>query len=397
MGLQLRHYGLQFRMLPTSDQLQQIKQFIGNARFVFNFYLREKQEVYHNTKETLYYGEFKKAFNGLKDHPCFSWLKLSDKFSLECALEQVDDAFERFFNGQNKYPKFRSKHKSKQSYSTKETNGNIKLNFEHQMVQLPKLGWVKIKVSKRYKEACKKAEFTGRVKGATVTCHSGGAVHVSLKVEEIVPLCTPENVFSIPDDLIVGCDLGLKHFLIDSRGNKVENPRYLKTSLKRLASLQRKLKHKKLGSANYNKQKQKVAKFHLHVANMRKDFLHKQSRRLVDENQVIILEDLHVKGMIRNHKLARSIADVGWGMFKQFVTYKANWANKRVVFVDRFFPSSKLCHQCQEKHVMLSLSDRVWVCTNCGCRHDRDVNAAQNIKAEGIRILQESLQTAAVS
>lgn len=386
-GKQLRHYGLKLRMEPNPKQMKLIHQTIGNARFTYNFYLSEKKEVYQLTGETLYYSEFKKAFNNMKDHPYYSWLKLSDKFALECAMEQVDDAFERFFSGQNKFPKLKNKHKSNQSYSTKETNHNIKLNVEKQTVQLPKLGEVKVRFSKKHRQILKEDGLKGNIKSATITYHSSGQYYVSLKLEEVVNLAQPIDVSIIPDDDIIGLDLGLTHFYIDSNGKKVENPKFLKESLHRLAKLQRQLKNKTIGSNNYKKLQKKISKLHLTITNQRKDFLHKESRKLVDENQVIVLEDLNVKGMIRNKKLARSIADVGWGMFKTFIKYKASCANKTVVLVDKLFPSSKLCNGCHTKNTMLSLSDREWICPSCGTKHDRDINASKNIKEEGIRIL----------
>ncbi|MEJ1517196.1 RNA-guided endonuclease TnpB family protein [Bacillus cereus] len=386
----LRHFGLVLRAFPTPLQAEQIAKSIGCARFSYNFYLKEKIEVYQLTKETLSYGAFKKSFTPLKKHSQFSWLKEVDKFALECGMEQVDDAFDRFFKGQNGFPKFKKKHKSKQSYSTKETNENIKLDIENQFVQLPKVGQVKVKLSKKHREMFERNGFNGKIKSATVTRHSSGQFYVSLKIEEVIPLEGKLDVTNIPSDEIIGCDVGLTHFLIDSNGNKIENPRYLKENLVKLAKLQRKLKNKKIGSSNYNKLQRKISKLHLHIANKRKDFLHKQSRKLVNENQVIVLEDLNVKGMIKNKRLSRSIADVSWGTFKTFVTYKAEWDNKKVVFIDRFFASSKQCNGCKEKNVLLSLSDRIWVCPNCGEEHDRDENAALNIKEEGIRMLQAS-------
>ena len=384
----LRHYGMKLRAIPTLKQHEFILQSVGCARFTFNFYLNEKQEVYHETGETLSYGEFKKAFNGLKDHPEFKWLKIPDKFALECAMEQVDDAFDRFFKGQNNYPKYKSKHHSKQSYSTKETNGNIALDMEKEQVKLPKLGWVKVKFSKKQLQLFKEKGFNGKIKGATVSIHSSGQTHISLKIEEVVALRNEIDWTTVPLDEIIGCDLGLTHFLIDSNGNKIENPKFLKYYLYKLAKLQRQLKNKKKGSSNYKKLQQKIAKLHLKIANTRKDFLHQQSRKLVNENQVIVLEDLNVKGMIKNKKLSRSIADVSWSTFVTFVTYKAAWENRKVVFIDRFFASSKQCNGCHEKNTLLSLSDRIWVCPKCGEEHDRDLNAANNIKEEGIRILQ---------
>jgi putative transposase len=392
-GKILRHYGLKLRMKPSRLQTQQIHQTIGNSRFTHNFYLSEKKEVYQLTGESLTYGEFKKAFNNLKDHPYFNWLQKSDKFALECAMEEVEDAFIRFFSGQNKFPKFKSKHSSKQSYTTKETNNNIKLNIQDETVQLPKLGKVKIRLSKKHRKILEEQGLKGKVKSATITYHSSGQYYVSLKLEEIVDLVSPSDVDSIPDDQIIGLDLGLLHFYIDSNENKVENPKYLKENLNKLAKLQRKLKHKKIGSSNYKKLQQKISKLHLHISNQRKDFLHKESRKVVDENQVIVLEDLNVKGLIKNHRLARSIADVSWSMFKTFVSYKANWANKTVVLVDRFFASTQLCNGCHTKNTLLSLSDREWVCPICGAKHDRDINASRNIKEEGLRILRFNLLT----
>jgi putative transposase len=390
-GKQLRHYGLKLRMEPNKVQTQQIHQTIGNARFTHNFYLSEKKEVYQLTNKSLTYGEFKKAFNNLKDHPFFNWLQLSDKFALECAMEEVEDAFERFFSGQNGFPKFKSKHKSKQSYTTKETNNNIRLNFEKQTVKLPKLGEVKVRFSKKQRKLFQEQGLKGKIKSATITYHSSGQFYVSLKLEEIVKLENPLDFLSVPNNQIIGLDFGLLHFYIDSNENKVDNPKYLKENLKKLAKLQRKLKHKKIGSSNYKKLQKKISKLHLHIANQRKDFLHKESQKVVDENQVIVLENLNVKGMIKNRRLARSIADVSWSMFKTFVSYKADWSNKTVVLVDRFFASTKLCNGCQSKNTMLSLSDREWVCPNCGTKHDRDINASRNIKKEGIRILLSNL------
>lgn len=388
-GKILRHYGLRLRMEPNEKQKDQIHQTVGCARFTFNFFLGEKKEVYQLTKESLSSNEFKKAFNGLKDHPYFSWLKKVDKFALECALENVDDAFTRFFKGQNKFPKFKSKHKSQQSYSTKETNKNIKLDIQGQTVQLPKLGLVKVRFSKKQRQMFKETEFNGKIKTATIKYHSSGQYYVSLKMEKIIDLQETVDFSTISDDQIIGLDLGLNHFYIDSNGKKIDNPKFLKENLKKLARLQRQLKNKKMGSTNYKKQKIKISQLHLHIANMRKDFLHKESRKLVNENQVIVLEDLNVKGMIKNKRLARSIADVSWSMFKTFVFYKAAWENKKVVLVDRFFASSKLCNGCKEKNTLLSLSDREWVCPKCGTLHDRDRNAANNIKEEGIRILRK--------
>ncbi|KZZ85340.1 RNA-guided endonuclease TnpB family protein [Bacillus sp. SJS] len=386
-GLKLRHYGLRLRVRPNKEQEEKILRYFGCARFTRNFYLSERMEVYKQTGENLTGAEFKKSFIILKSHSEFGWLKEPDKFVLECAIEQVEDAFTRFFKGQNKFPKFKSKRQAQQSYTTKETNGNIKLNVEDHTIQLPKVGKVNVLLSKKHRKMFENEGFSGKIKQATVSYHSSGQYHVSLKIEEVVKREEPIELSYLREEDVMGVDLGLTHFLIDSNGVKIDNPKHLRQHLVKLAKLQRKLKKKKLHSCNYKKMQNRISKLHLHIANKRKDFLHKQSRKLVNENQVIVLEDLYVKGMIKNKKLSQSIADVSWSQFKTFVSYKADWANKRVVLVDRFFASSKLCNGCKKKQTLLSLSTRVWVCPECGQQHDRDMNAAQNIKEEGLRIL----------
>lgn len=394
-GLQLHVYGMKFRAVPSPFQIEQFNKTIGCARVARNMYLAERKEAYKYWNETLSVATFKKFFNQLKQKTQFSWLKEVDKFAMESGIEAVEDAYSRFFKKQNGFPKFKKKHESKQSYSTKETNGNIQLDYANQKVKLPKVGWVKVKLSKKRRETFEQNGFNAKIKGATITRHSSGDWFISLKVEEVVPLEPFFDLSKINLEEVIGCDLGLTHFLIDSNGDKVKNHRFLNRYMFKLAKLQRQLKNKNKGSNNYKKLQQKIAKLHLKISDTRKDFLHKESRKLVNENQVIVLEDLNVKGMIKNKKLAKSIADVSWSTFVTFVKYKADWKGKKVVLINRFFPSSKECNGCKEKNTLLSLSDRTWVCPNCSTEHDRDVNAAQNIKKEGIRILEEFLKPTA--
>lgn len=388
VGKRLRQFGMKLQANPTEEQKQKLHQNFGNARFTYNLYLSERNAQYKYNKTSLGMYEFKDFFiKNVKNSDTMDWLKKSDKFVLETALEQVDDAFDRFFKKQNKYPKFKSKHNTKQSYTTKETNKNIKVNIKDKTVQLPKVGHVNVFISKKQQEIIETSEL--KIKKATVTYHGSEKYIISILFEKNIDLKEKIKVEDINDEDIIAGDLGLTHFIILSDGTKIENPRYYRRQQKKLANMQRKLAKMSIGSNNYNKQKKKIAKLHLHIKNMRHDFLHKVSRKLVNENQIIILEDLNVKGMVENKKLAKSISDVGWGLFKMFVTYKADWDNKRVVLVGRFFPSSKLCNGCKEKNTFLSLNEREWVCPNCGKVHDRDDNAANNIKEEGIRILKE--------
>ena len=389
-GKKLKLYGLKLRAFPTSYQEDLIKQFAGAHRFAYNFYLAERKEVYDNTGETLSGAEFKKALNSLKQHELFSWMKTVDKFALETGIEQVEEAFQRFFNKQNQFPRFKSKHASRQSYTTKFTNNNIQLDVEKRQVKLPKIGWVNVRFSKKQWEHMQTDLFARRIKSATVSLQSNGTIHIALTIEETIELPSTVDWSAVKEQHVLGIDLGLTHFYIDSNGVKVENPRYLQRYLHRLQKEQRQLSRMVKGSANYRKQQKKLAKCHMRVANCRKDFLHQQSRKLINENQVIALENLNVKGMVKNKRLAQSILDVGWSTFVTFLTYKAEWANKKIVSVGRFFASSKTCHGCGEKETGLTLSDRMWVCGACGAEHDRDHNAAINIKQEGIRILRHA-------
>ncbi|WP_052947889.1 RNA-guided endonuclease TnpB family protein [Aneurinibacillus tyrosinisolvens] len=236
------------------------------------------------------------------------------------------------------------------------TNANIKVDFDRKVIQLPKVGEVSFRCGKKVKA------IKGTIKSATIRRHSSGLFTVSIVTEEQIQREDVQifDLSKVKTEDIMALDMGLTHFAITSTGQKIDNPRYYQENLVKVASLQRK----------------------------RKDFLHKVSFELVDKNHVIVIEDLNVKGMIRNRKLAKSIQDVGWGMFKTLLSYKCERKGKRLVLIDRFFPSStKQCHGCKEKNPLLSLSDRVWVCPSCGCEHDRDLNAAINILEEGMALL----------
>ena len=384
-GERIIRYGLKLRLEPTEDQKQTFQQAFGCARFAYNFYLQEKQEVYQLTNETLSYTTFKKSFNALKTHPKLTWLKNVDKFVCENAFIQVDDAYRRFFDGKARFPRYKRKRASRQSYTTNFTNNNIRFDPKNQILRLPKVGDLAVSLKKRQKERLH--SFEGRITAVTVSHHRSGAYYAALKIEKVVPLVPPKDWSTVPERDVLALDLGLTHFAITSYGQKIDNPRFYQEKQQKLARMQRKLKNKTIGSANYEKQVKKISKFHLHLANTRKNYLHQLSRKLVDENQVIVLEDLNVKGMIRNKRLAKSIQDVGWGMFRTFISYKCDWANKKYVAINRFYPSSKLCGGCEEVNVLLTLSERVWVCPACGALHDRDENAAHNIKKEGLRLL----------
>jgi len=234
---------------------------------------------------------------------------------------------------------------------------------------LPKFkGGIKIRVHR---------DCEGIIKRACIVKDCSGAYYANLLVEKNEFAKYPEI------EKTVGIDLGLTAFLISDSGEKTLPPKFLRKMEHRLRHTQRKLSRKRKGSSNYKKVRQKVALLHQKVRNQRNDFLHKESSRIIRENQVVYLEDLHVAGMVRNHKLAKSILDASWSRFVQYVLYKADWYGRKVVFIDRFAPSSKLCSECGAINERLKLNDRVWSCLVCKTRHDRDINAAKNIKKLG--------------
>lgn len=316
----------------------------------------------------------------MKKDKDYLWLQEVDKFALQNSLRDLNTAYNNFFrelskgNKKQGFPKFKAKHRSKQKYRTNYTNGNIAVDMDACQIKLPKLGWVKFRKSKKLTQLPDEIINVTVIKipsskyFATVVCKA--------EVKEL-----PENTN------YVGYDLGLKTYAIGSNDDIIENPRYLEHELKRLARLQRRLSRKTKGSKNYEKQRIKIARLHERIANLRKDFLHQQTTRIVRENQVICLEDLQVKNMVKNRRLAKVISDAAWGMFRRMINYKAEWYGRTVVIIDKFYPSSKRCHVCTEINPMLTLNIREWQCPKCGTIHNRDQNASQNIVNEGLRLL----------
>jgi putative transposase len=391
-GLQLKNYGLVLRVYPNVKQAEQINKTIGCSRFIYNNYLNTRQKHYRETEKTLSVGKYKKnVLVPMKSKEEHSFLKEVDKFALEVACENVEDAYSRFFTGQNKYPTFKTKKTAKKSYTTKMTNNNIEV-IGSSTIKLPKLGKVSVaKVkTKRNKEIIRKIELGQvRILKATLT-QRGSKYYVSLTLEEIVPIVKPLERDTLDLSKVVGIDLGLKTFATIHDGSKTyfeEKAKYIKDSEKKLTKLQRRLAKKQEYSQNFIKAKHKVADLQLHIANQRKDFAHKLSTQLANENQVVILETLNIKGMVKNKKLSKAISDAGWYQFITFLKYKLEWQGKHFIQIDRWYASSKLCSACNEKHVALTLSDREWVCSHCGSTHDRDENAAINIRNHGLQTL----------
>ena len=358
-----------YRIYPNDGQKIQLAKTFGCCRFVYNQTLAYRKAVYEQEKKSVSKIDCNNYCNReLKN--IYEWLKEVDKFALTNAIYNMDSAYQKFFKEHAGYPKFKSKHDHHKSYTTNFTNGNIAVDFENGKIKLPKLKEVKAKLHR---------EFHGKIKSATVSQVPSGKYYVSILVEtehEELPYRNRN----------IGLDLGIKDLCITSDGIRYENPKIIKKYERKLSRLQRQLAHKEKGSSNYRKKKKEIALCHEKITNTRKDYLHKISHEIVSENQVIVSENLQIKNMVKNHHLAKSISDVSWYELTRQLEYKSKWNGREYVKIDTFYPSSQLCSVCGHKNAdTKDLAVREWICPNCGTKHDRDINAAKNILAEGLR------------
>lgn len=362
--------GFKARLYPNREQQQMLAQFFGCSRFVYNHFLEEKTRRYRESKESLTYTKMSKLLTEMKRSPDYVWLNLTDSMALQESLRNLDRGFQNFFQKRARYPKLHSRH-GKQSYRTRNQNGGVRIVGN--TVHLPKLGYVKFRGLK---------EFQGRILNATVSLSTSGRYYISLCVElEDAELLSNGGG-------TVGIDVGLKEFYTDSNGYIVNNPQVLKKREKKLARAQRRLSRKQKGSKNRTKQRVLVAREYEKIANIREDFLHKQSLALASENQVVCAEDLNVQGMLKNHKLSKAISDVSWSRFFTMLEYKTKERGGVFVQVPTFYPSSQTCSVCGYKNLLVKdLKVREWVCPKCGARHGRDENAAVNILNKGLEML----------
>ena len=362
-----------FRLQPNKEQGVLLNKTFGCTRFVYNKMLAERKEIYETHKDNK--EELKKHKNPTpaKYKTEFEWLKEVDSLALANAQMNLQTAYKNFFRDKKiGFPKFKSKHRNRDSYTTNNQGGNIRI--EEGKIKLPKLGFVKLVLHREIQEG-------ETIKSCTLSKSPTGKYYISVMVEY-----TKEITKLIPKN-ILGLDMDMKELFTDSQGNKASYPRFYRKLQDKLIKEQRKLSKCIKGSSNRNKQRKRTSKIHEKIANQRKDFLHKLSRQLVDSFDVVCIEDLNMKAMSQCLNLGKSVYDNSWGMFTTFLNYKIKEAGKYLVKIDKWFPSSKTCSSCGHVKETLELSERLWTCVECGVIHDRDHNAALNIRAEGIRIL----------
>lgn len=368
-----------FRLYPTEEQEIFFAKSFGCVRKVYNLMLNDRMKAYEETKKNP--SKKMKFPTPAKYKEEFSFLKEVDSLALANAQLNLDKAYKNFFRDKSVgFPRFKSKKNPVQSYTTNNQKGTVAL-IDNKFIKIPKLkSLVKIKLHRQPK---------GMIKSATISRHSSGKYYISL-------LCKEEIIELPKTNSAIGIDLGITDFVILSNGQKIDNNRFTSKMEKKLKREQRKLSRRALlakkkainlfEAKNYQKQKRKVARLHEKVMNQRNDFLNKLSTEIIKNHDIICIEDLNTKGMLRNHKLAKSISDVSWSSFVTKLQYKADWYGRKIIKIDKWFPSSQICSECGHQDGKKSLEIREWTCPICHAHHDRDINASINILTEGLRI-----------
>ncbi len=352
-----------FRLYPTAEQKTLTEKHLGSCRFVYNWALAEKIKTYEQTNHSISQFDLNKKITALKEDK--TWLTEVNSQSLQGMTRNLESAFTKFFREKTGFPNFKSKKNPIQSFPIPQ---HYTVDFNANIIKLPKIGKVKAVIHRK---------FEGALRVATLSKTCTGKYFISILVEDNTEIPTKHGFTA---DTTIGIDVGIKDFAVLSNGEKIDNPKYLKTSLQTLKVLQKQVSRKVKGSNRRRKAIIRLAKLHEKVTNQRNDFQNKLSFKLVSENQAISLETLNVKGMVKNHCLAQAISDAGWSSFVTKLEYKTEWFGKTILRIGRFEPSSKICNFCGYHNGDLTLKDREWTCPDCKTNHDRDVNAAINIK-----------------
>jgi putative transposase len=366
---------IKIRLYLNNEQEVYVNQLFGTSRFVYNNLLDYKINKYKENKKSASFGELGKFLVELKKE--HEWIKDSHSKVLQQTIIYLNNSYSAFFKKQNKFPKFKSKHDSKQSCrfpvdAISSITGN-RINI------IKRLKGIHFKCSRADEIYLNKNQ--NKIRSGTLTKTKSNKYLFSILIEDSRTKELPKT------NSIVGIDLGIKDFIVTSAGVRYENLKIRRNNEEKIKKLYRQLSKKKKGSKNRNKSKIKLAKYSEKLNNKKENYLHSVANQLLSENQTIVMEDLNVSGMLKNHKLAKSIQELSLSRFKQILEYKANWNSRKIVKINRFFPSSKLCSECGHKNIELTLKDRYWACSECNAEHDRDLNAAKNILTEGKRII----------
>jgi len=360
--------GYKYQLSPNENQKRLLTKFFGHTRFIYNYMLDVRIKAYQESRKRLSVFDLCKQLTTLKRLSEYEWLKEVTAESLQQSIRNMDRAFAQFFNKKSKFPKFKTKH-GKQSCKFIQ---HVKIDFEKHKIYLSKIGFVNF--------YCDKI-FIGKIGTVTVSKNSAGKYFASITVDDGIEIPKKRKA---KENTTIGIDVGIKHFATLSTGEKIDNPKHHQKQEQRLSVLRRRLSKKQVDSNRRVLASLKMAKLYYKIVNQRKDFLHKLSSKIVAENQSIVIEDLNIAGMLKNHSLAKSISSASWSEFYRMLTYKTEWGGKNLIKIGRFEPSSKMC-SCGMINNQLTLSDRSWTCSYCGVSHDRDILAAQNIKRFGLQ------------
>ena len=368
-----------FRLYPNKLQQQVLQSHFGAVRFIYNYFLEKKIKVYKETKKTISWNALANALPKMKKQEEYSWLKEVNSQALQQAVINLDKSYLNFFRSGFGFPKFKSKHKSKKSFCFPIVGNNLKIDYKQKRISIPK--FIKLK-DKDNRLKCKfSRNVEGTVKSATISQDKDGRYYISILCEIDMQIPTKKPVLR---QTSIGIDFGVKTFLTFDDGTKIENPKFLKQSQEKLTKHQQDLAKLEKGTTKYKSKQEQITKLYAKVARQRKDFLDKLTSKMCNDSQVdtFCIEDLSIKDMqsANKHSMNRVIRDLAWNMFTRMLTYKAEQHGKNIIKIGRFEPSSKTCHKCGYVKHDLQLSDREWTCPICGHTHDRDVNAAKNIK-----------------